>query len=224
MIIISLHLDIWSNNEFTSWSFSFNSLWRKRIWLSKWPINLSEWFSGVFAILDCNSSFLKIITSFKKYFSRDSNSSVITDLKFLKQFSTLTWFFNRFSWLLLFDSVGRDRHCQFPIVFRLTELLFNYWFNSLPKVALVTASSSVEPFTKLNTSSLAHLLFFLFSVWIDAIMSNSTSSFSVVSVFMSHLLFFLFSVCIYVILNIRSCNWIQRHNVNNMKYYIDKSQ
>ena len=63
-----LHLEIWSNNEFTSWSFSFNSLWRKRIWLCKWLINLSEWFSGVFAILDRNSSLLMIITSFKIYF------------------------------------------------------------------------------------------------------------------------------------------------------------
>ena len=32
---------------------------------------------------------LKIMTSFNKYFFRDSNSSVITDYKFLKQFSTL---------------------------------------------------------------------------------------------------------------------------------------
>ena len=34
VFVISLHLDIWSNNEFTSWSFSFNSLWRMRIWLA----------------------------------------------------------------------------------------------------------------------------------------------------------------------------------------------
>ena len=192
--------------------------------ISKWPISLSEWFSGVFAILDCNSSFLKIITSFKKDFFRDSNSSVITDFKFLKQFSTLKWFSNWFCRFLLIDSVGRDRHSRFPIVFSLTELLFINGFNNLSKVSLVTVSSSVEPFTYSNTSSLPHFLFFIFSVWIDAIMSNSTSSFSVVSVFMSHLLFFVFSVCVYVILNIRSCNWIQRHNVNNMKYYIDKSQ
>ena len=86
VIVISLHLDIWSDNEFTSWSFSFNSLWRKRIWLFKWPISLSEWFSDVFAILDCNSSFLKIITSYKKDFFRDSNSSVITDFKFWNNF------------------------------------------------------------------------------------------------------------------------------------------
>ena len=106
VIIISLHLDIWSNNELMSWSFSFNSLWRKRIWLYKWPISLSEWFSGVFAILDCNSSFLKIITSFKKYFFRDSNSAVITDLNFLKQFSTLTWLFNRFCWCFYLIQLG----------------------------------------------------------------------------------------------------------------------
>ena len=188
MIIISLHLDIWSNNEFTSWSFSFNSLWRKRIWLSKWPINLSEWFSGVFAILDCNSSFLKIITSFKKDFFRDSNSSVITDFKFLKQFSTLKWFSNWFCRFLLIDSVGRDRHSRFPIVFSLNELLFINGFNNLSKVSLVTVSLSVEPFTYSNTSSLPHLLFFLFSVWIDAIMSNSTSSFSIVGVITSSIM------------------------------------
>ena len=68
VFIIPLHFDIWSNNEFTSWYFSFKSLCRKRIWLSKWPINLSEWFSVVFAILDCNRSFLKIITFFNEDF------------------------------------------------------------------------------------------------------------------------------------------------------------
>ena len=174
MIVISLHLDIWSNNEFTSWSFSFNSLLRKRIWLSKWPISLTEWFSGVFAVLDCNSSFLKIMTSFNKYFFRDSNSSVITDYKFLKQFSTLKWFSKWFCWFLLFDSVGRDRHSQLPMVFSLTKLQFVNWFNNLSEVSLVTVSPSMESFTNSNTSSLPHLLFFLFSVWIDVIMSNST--------------------------------------------------
>ena len=89
VFIISLLLDIWSNNEFTSWSFPFNSLWRERIWLSKWPINLSEWFSGVFTKLDCNRSILMIVTSFKKDFFRDSNSSVKTDSNFLKNF--LPW-------------------------------------------------------------------------------------------------------------------------------------
>ena len=171
VFLISLHLDIWSNNEFTSWSFSFNSLWRKRIWLSKWPISLSEWFSGVFAILDCNSSFLKIITSFQKNFFRDSNSSVITDFKFLKQFSTLKRFTMWFRWFLLFDSVGRDRHSRFPIVFNLTESLLINWFNNLSKVSLVTVSSSVESFTNSNTSSMPHLFFFLFSVWIDTIIA-----------------------------------------------------
>ena len=67
--MISLHLDSWSSNEFTSWFFSFNSLWRKRIWLSKWPINLSEWFSGVFAILDCNSSLLRLLDLFSSWLS-----------------------------------------------------------------------------------------------------------------------------------------------------------
>ena len=68
LFIISLHLDICSDYEFTSWPFSLNSLWKKRIWFSKWLINHSEWLSSVFVILDCNSLFLNIITSFKKDF------------------------------------------------------------------------------------------------------------------------------------------------------------
>ena len=50
---------------------------------------------------------------------------------------------------------------------------------------MVTVSSSVESFTNSNTSSLPHLFFFLFSVWIDAIMNNSTSPFSIVGVITS---------------------------------------
>ena len=66
------HLDSWSSDDFTRQFYLFNSFWRKRIWFCKWHINLSEWFSGAFAILVCNSSFLKIITSYEKYFFRES--------------------------------------------------------------------------------------------------------------------------------------------------------
>ena len=165
--MISLHLDIWSSNEFTSWFFSFNYLWRKRIWLSKWLINLCEWFSSVFAILICNSSFLKLITFCKKDFFRDLNSSVIRDFKFLKQFATFKLFSIWFCWFFLLNLVGRDRHYWFSAVFSLTELLFE----KLLKVSLVAVLLSMESFTNSNTSFLPHLFFFLFSVSTDAMMS-----------------------------------------------------
>ena len=100
-----------------------------------------------------------------------SKSSIKSSLKLLK-------FPCRFEFSIALCFL-RERNVLFEIKLHFTEPLSIKDSRALSKMSLVMFSSVVS-FTNLNTSSLLHLLFWCFSVSIDAIISTSISLSSIV--------------------------------------------
>ena len=129
--ITSLCFESWLIDEFMILPLFLICSLRNNICSSRWFINLSDislvefpWTCSLGLCLthDCKNSFLKLLTSVKNDFSIFLNSSKICNLRF--PISSIKTGFSWFSSFCLnfWFSFGSDKHCQFPVIFNLTDL------------------------------------------------------------------------------------------------------
>ena len=177
-------------NEWIISSLDFNCFSRKYTSFSMWAVNVLEPSAGESTTFSNESNTLSLndLTSAKNAFFNLSKSSIKSSLKLLK-------FPCRFEFSIALCFL-RERHVLFEVKLHFTEPLSIKDSRALSKISLLMFSSVVY-LTNMNTSSLPHLLFWRFSVLINAIISTSISWPSIVF----GILFY------YLIISIFNSNW-----------------
>ena len=200
----SFCFDSWFNKESITLSFLLICSFRKAMFSSNKMINLSELFDllTLSVVYDVSNCFLKTFTSARNDFlnvrksSKKLSSDLLESLSIAFALSVTSFSFIISQWYYLssllpvrttrllslynWDSFGSDKQVLFPSTFSFTACFSVNRYRRLSKISLEISFSS-ELLTDSKTSSFPHFLLLRLSVFTEAMMSASSSSFSIFS-------------------------------------------